>query len=556
LLEEKEHEVMRKHERNVDGLWIWDADLIERELEIIRETKHYNLIELYDFVVEPSTIYFVYESLPDNASVTFVLATLGIQQFRNLSFRLPHSSESSDGVSGSVVDVSEALISSWFKQLFEVLDFIHDQGLVHGFLCPSNVLIGESNRLVLCELNIAHLLDLVDVAFPENSRKQNHFKYFTLNEPEFSAPECFHMQSRNRMTYAADMWAAGVLLQKLLTGSVPYSGRSHAEVVGKVLSKQKVFARFELISPQARSLIKALLAPNPGSRISAHDALNHEWIQNGNLFSTRPICREAISACALERAAPGATLRNSKNNSLILRHQDRVKPGVSGNLYATKDGQSLFTGQRAASHLASEGASSASERPAFGGSLAHEEHPRAAKGVTIHRTPAAHEQINSNRTKQFYSGKVSGSSAKSGAIHANGYNSVRYGGQQSKSKQGLGPQESAREGLHRAQSPKSKGKADLRSSRLKSSKSKSGYLGKQSTFESSRSSRGVKPFQPFGSFNSFKDSTQTTAESAREKTEKPTLRSSRAMRSTTALFQGRTKLFKRPSGQESSTENV
>ncbi len=56
-----------------------------------------------------------------------------------------------------------------------------------------------------------------------------------MGSPLYMSPE--QMQSSRSVDHLTDIWALGVVLYELLTGSVPFSGESIAEVAIKVATQ-------------------------------------------------------------------------------------------------------------------------------------------------------------------------------------------------------------------------------------------------------------------------------------------------------------------------------
>ena len=79
------------------------------------------------------------------------------------------------------------------------------------------------------------------------------------------------------------MWSAGCILFILLCGYPPFYGDDDQEILRSVIKGDFQFEGEEwvLISAEAKDLIRKLVC-KPERRLTAVEALDHEWIRNSN----------------------------------------------------------------------------------------------------------------------------------------------------------------------------------------------------------------------------------------------------------------------------------
>lgn len=86
----------------------------------------------------------------------------------------------------------------------------------------------------------------------------------------------------------SDMWSVGVIVFLLLSGDLPFSGRSQKELFrGIVMGKYDfVEESWSHVSEPARDLVRKMLVTDPSCRITAREALASPWMrQRGNLLA-------------------------------------------------------------------------------------------------------------------------------------------------------------------------------------------------------------------------------------------------------------------------------
>ena len=107
-----------------------------------------------------------------------------------------------------------------FLQVLDAVDYAHRQLVLHRDLKPGNVLVDANGNARLLDFGVAKLLPELNSAQPENSNNHDLTEIagaaMTL---AYAAPEQI---TRASLSTATDVYALGVMLQRLLTGTSPY----------------------------------------------------------------------------------------------------------------------------------------------------------------------------------------------------------------------------------------------------------------------------------------------------------------------------------------------
>jgi len=157
------------------------------------------------------------------------------------------------------------------RQVLSAITYCHSKGVVHRDLKPENVLIDSIQENGLINVKI---IDFGTALFFSKDTEINE----TLGTPYYVAPEVL----LGNYTEKCDIKSIGVIMYILLCGSPPFNGKSDEEIMNAVKKGAYSFKNkvWESISPEAKDLIKQMLAYNPEERISAINAYANSWIQS------------------------------------------------------------------------------------------------------------------------------------------------------------------------------------------------------------------------------------------------------------------------------------
>ena len=159
--------------------------------------------------------------------------------------------------------IPDSLVIDILIQIFEVIDFLHSNNIIHCDIKPENfVLKFDKNHK-----NIP-ILKLIDFG---NARRMNRDSSLLKNfcgTKEYIAPEIFEESGFNEKV---DIWAAGILMFNMLTGCDPLNNENDSDYRDNILYKEINFSLIK--NEKLRILNKKLLERYVSKRISAKEAL-------------------------------------------------------------------------------------------------------------------------------------------------------------------------------------------------------------------------------------------------------------------------------------------
>lgn len=199
-----------------------------RELILARQVSHPNVVRIHDIGHDAGT-YFLTMDYVDGRSLREWLDADGPRP------------------------LDEAV--SIAAQLAEALSAAHAKNIVHRDLKPSNILIDAENRALITDFGIARSIEEVGLT------RTGH----VIGTPDYLAPEQAHGAKVDART---DLYALGVILYEMLSGSLPFSGESLAEKLAQHATgrARDISTTGMRVPPWLRQVLRRCLAPAPQQR--------------------------------------------------------------------------------------------------------------------------------------------------------------------------------------------------------------------------------------------------------------------------------------------------
>jgi len=159
---------------------------------------------------------------------------------------------------------SESISRCYFSQLLSAVQHMHQRNIVHRDIKAENVFLHINGTLKLGDLGFSTIVPTIE-------QQLNTF----CGSPPYAAPELF----KDDYYYgnSVDVWALGVLLFFMVTGTMPF----RADTVGKLKRKilEGVFVVPDYVSESCRFLICQILRPVPGDRFSIPEIMRSVWLE-------------------------------------------------------------------------------------------------------------------------------------------------------------------------------------------------------------------------------------------------------------------------------------
>ncbi|XP_051215824.1 calcium-dependent protein kinase 18 isoform X2 [Lolium perenne] len=164
------------------------------------------------------------------------------------------------------------------RQMLKVAAECHLHGLVHRDMKPENFLFKSSKE--------GSSLKATDFGLSDFRRPGKQF-HDIVGSAYYVAPEVLKRKSGPE----SDVWSIGVITYILLCGRRPFWDKTEDGIFKEVLKNKPDFVRkpWTNITSSAKDFVQKLLVKDPRARLTAAQALSHEWVREGGEASAVPL---------------------------------------------------------------------------------------------------------------------------------------------------------------------------------------------------------------------------------------------------------------------------
>ncbi|KAK9864289.1 hypothetical protein WJX84_010483 [Apatococcus fuscideae] len=215
---------------------------IKREISILQNLHHPNIVDLKEVMASQDKIYMVMELVPGGELFDQVIA---------------------DG------PFKESQSRRVFQQLLDGLEYCHVQGIYHRDLKPENVLLAKDGSVKLSDFGLG--------ALPASAQSGDGLLRTACGTPNYVAPEV--LQRQGYAGAPADLWSLGVVLFAVCAGCLPFEETNLARLYHRI--SRADYRCPPWFSEGLQDLITRLLQPDPAQRWTVEQLRQHAWVRPG-----------------------------------------------------------------------------------------------------------------------------------------------------------------------------------------------------------------------------------------------------------------------------------
>ncbi|CAB54262.2 Serine/threonine-protein kinase par-1 [Caenorhabditis elegans] len=209
-----------------------------REVKIMKQLDHPNIVKLYQVMETEQTLYLVLEYASGGEVFDYLVA---------------HGR------------MKEKEARAKFRQIVSAVQYLHSKNIIHRDLKAENLLLDQDMNIKIADFGFSNTFSL--------GNKLDTF----CGSPPYAAPELFSGKKYDGPE--VDVWSLGVILYTLVSGSLPFDGQNLKELRERVL-RGKYRIPFYM-STDCENLLKKFLVINPQRRSSLDNIMKDRWMNVG-----------------------------------------------------------------------------------------------------------------------------------------------------------------------------------------------------------------------------------------------------------------------------------
>ena len=285
-----------------------DKERLEREINILKNTFHSNIIKIYQVKESLTTLCMIMEYAEGGELFNYIIDKGYLSE-----------------------DESRYI----FQQMIDGIDYLHKMGICHRDLKPENILfdIKEKKHIKIIDFGLSNL-------YIYSSQKKD-FLETPCGSPGYAPPEMILGKKYEGML--TDIWSCGIILFAMMFGCLPFDDYDEEKLYKKIIEGKYEYPKDVTVSEEAKNFIDSILVVNPKYRANINDIKNNKWFKKNykpsfGLFNS--ICEIPVSNLIVKEMMKMGynknkiieNIKNNRHNNLstiyYLLVKQKIKKGI------------------------------------------------------------------------------------------------------------------------------------------------------------------------------------------------------------------------------------
>ena len=174
-----------------------DKTRIEREIKILKNMHHNNIVHLYDIKETSSSLYIIMEYISGKELFDYIISKKRLSEIESCNF---------------------------YQQIISGIEYLGKIKVVHRDIKPENLLLDEQKNIKIVDFGLSNI-------YPKNELLST-----ACGSPCYAAPEMINGEAY--MGLRVDIWSSGIVLFAMLCGYLPFEDEDN-EILYKKITEGK-----------------------------------------------------------------------------------------------------------------------------------------------------------------------------------------------------------------------------------------------------------------------------------------------------------------------------
>ena len=211
-----------------------DKTRIEREIKILKNLSHNNIVHLYDIKETPSSLYIIMEYISGKELFDYIISKKHLSELESCNF---------------------------YQQIISGIEYLGKIKVVHRDLKPENLLLDENKNIKFVDFGLSNI-------YPKNE-----LLITACGSPCYAAPEMINGEPY--IGLRVDIWSSGIVLFAMLCGYLPFEDSDNEKLYKKITEGK--FKTPKYLSDCCKDFLHRILNVNPDQRYTIDQIKNHPW---------------------------------------------------------------------------------------------------------------------------------------------------------------------------------------------------------------------------------------------------------------------------------------